>query len=140
MNAGLHGRAARALRIHCPASAETVAAIRTGRSEAIEADPAIAPLLAIIRGDNPLGDFGLYKGVVEIALGLESFIPTAGAQPTAGSAGAISLLPTVVLTTYIADEAPQTQISAALAALLAAHPWEAPVIELCPVELLRRDG
>jgi hypothetical protein len=41
-------------------------------------------MLAIVRGDNPLGDFGLYRGVVELHPGWENFEPTAGATPTLG--------------------------------------------------------
>ena len=133
-----HSRPARTVRIHCPATAATLAAMRAGREDAIEHDPVVAPLLAIIRADNPLGDFGRYKGVVEIALGYESFIPTAEATPTSGKAGATSLLPNVVLTTFIADDAPEERVAAALADIVAAHPWEVPVIELCASELLMR--
>lgn len=131
-------RPARILRIHCPAAAATIEAMRAGHADAIERDPVVAPLLAIIRADNPLGDFGLYTGVVEIAIGYESFIPTADAAPTSGRAGTISLLPSVVLTTYIAGDAAEGMVSAALAEIVAAHPWEVPVIELSAAELLTR--
>jgi hypothetical protein len=140
MRQTLNSRPARAVRIHCPATAATIAAMRDGQADAIETDPAVAPLLAIIRADNPLGDFGLYKGVVEIALGHESFIPTGDANPTSGAAGTISLLPSVVLTTYIADDAPEPLVTAALDALVAAHPWETPVIEVWSTSLLTRQG
>jgi hypothetical protein len=138
MSETLHIRPSRAVRIHCPAAAATIEAMRAGRGEAIETDAIVAPLLAIIRADNPLGDFGLYKGVVEIALGYESFVPTAAASPTSGTAGAVSLLPSVILTTYIADGAPEDLVSAALAEIVAAHPWETPVIEICATGLLAR--
>jgi hypothetical protein len=57
------------------------------------------------------------------------------AVPTLGSAGAATLSPTVILTTYAAAEA---DIGPALAAILAVHPWEVPVIELAQAELLIR--
>lgn len=131
-------RSASAVRIHCPVEPATFQALLAGRSDALSADPVLARTLAIIRGDNPLGDFGLYKGVVEIALGFESFLPTADARPVSGTAGAVSVSPTVILTTYLADDAPQDLASAALAQLVAAHPWETPVIEVCPTQLLVR--
>jgi hypothetical protein len=110
--------------------------MRAGQVGAIERDAVIAPLLAIIRADNPLGDFGTYQGVVEIALGAESFVPSADAAPAEGTAGAVSLLPNVILTTYIADDAPEPLVSMTLAKIAAAHPWEVPVIEIIRAELL----
>ena len=82
-----------------------------------------------------MGDFGLYHGVVEIGTGWESFTPSPDAAPTLGAAGTATLSPTVILTSYVAAEA---DIEGALAALLAAHPWEVPVIELSQAELLVR--
>jgi hypothetical protein len=142
MSQTLHSNPAHAVRIHCPASVDMIEAMRAGEVQAIETDPTVAPLLAIIRADNPLGDFGLCKGVVEIALGYESFTPTEEVSPTTGKAGAVCLVPSVILTTYIAeyiaDGAAWDAVSAALAEIVAAHPWETPVIELCATALLTR--
>lgn len=106
-----------------------------GDDGALERDPAASAILAVIRDDNPLGDFGLYKGVCEIAPGWESFLPGADASPTLGTSGARSLSPTAILTTYADADA---DLAPALAALMAAHRWEVPVIELSDVELLVR--
>jgi hypothetical protein len=95
-------------------------------------------MLDIIRADNPLGDFGAYRGVAEISLGLETFIPGPGTRPVRGEWGEVSLSPTVIITTYIADDAPEVDVTAALGALMAAHPWEVPIIEIAPTVLLRR--
>ncbi|ABD25422.1 hypothetical protein Saro_0977 [Novosphingobium aromaticivorans DSM 12444] len=128
-------RAAIAVKIHCPVSAATLAAMLAGDASAIELDETAAAILAIIRADNPLGDFALYGGVVEIGLGWESFTPGAAANPALGTAGSAALSPTAILTTY----APAgSDIEPALAALMAAHPWEVPVIEIRDVELLIR--
>jgi hypothetical protein len=128
-------RSVTAVKIHCPVSAQTLEAMLAGDATAIERDQTAAAILAIIRSDNPLGDFGLYHGVSEIGVGWESFIPSPDAVPTLGSAGAATLSPTVILTTYAAAEA---DIGPALAAILAVHPWEVPVIELAQAELLIR--
>ena len=124
-----------AVKIHCPVLPGTLAAMLAGDASALEADPAAAACLAIIRSDNALGDFGLYHGVCEIGIGWESFTPSPEAAPTLGSAGDMALSPTVILTTYAPADA---DIDAALAALMAAHPWEVPVIELAEVVLLVR--
>ena len=118
MNPPHHVRPAKAVRIYCPVEPSTLQALRAGDCDAMSADPVLASLLAVIRGDNPLGDFGLYTGVVELGLGLESFVPTANARPASGSAGQVTVSPTVILTTYLRDDAPQAQVSAALAALV----------------------
>jgi hypothetical protein len=125
------------VKIHCPVAPETLAALLAGDAGALERDPTAAAMLGVIRADNALGDFGLYHGVAEIGLGWESFTPSADAVPTLGVAGASALSPTVILTTYAPAGA---DIDSALAALMAAHPWEVPVIELSEAELaLRRD-
>ena len=131
----LAARSARRIRIHCPVARATLAALLAADPEAIERDPASAAMLAIIRADNPLGDFGLYRGVFEVAFGLEGFIPTAAARPTLGGAGAAALSPTVIITTYAAADADPGAVDAAIEALVRAHPWEIPVIELADVEL-----
>lgn len=95
-------------------------------------------MLAIIRAENPLGDFGLYKGVVEISTGFESFSPTAEAKPTSGGAGEVAVSPTVIITTYIRDDAPEELVAASLNELVAAHPWEVPVIEVFQTSLVGR--
>lgn len=124
-----------AVKVHCPVASETLAAILAGDAAALERDAAASAILAILRDANALGDFGAYEGVVEIAPGWEGFQPTAQAQPTLGTAGERALSPTVILTTYAPADA---DIDAALGELLAAHPWEVPVIECYPTRLLLR--
>ncbi|QUD88048.1 hypothetical protein [Phenylobacterium montanum] len=123
-------RRVRAIRIHCPISRETFVALAAGRLEAIEQDPVAAPILALIRADNELGDFGLYKGVFEISLGLEGFTPTAEADPTLGEGGGNTLSPTAVIKTYVDEAVGEDQLSALLSALAGLHPWQIPVIEV----------
>ena len=85
-----------------------------------------------------LGDFGVYQSVMELAPGWEVFTPSADATPTLGSAGATTTSPTVILKTYVAAEADRETVDAALAAIMAAHPWETPVVELTDATLPTR--
>ena len=126
------------IRIFCPVQAATLAAAVAGDAAAMDADPALGAMLAILRDDGPLGDFGIYRNVVEMAPGWESFRPTDDANPTSGTAGAVALSPTILLTTYIAAEAPAKAVDAALARIMAAHPWEVPVVEVGSARLLVR--
>lgn len=124
-----------AVKIYCPVSSQTLDAMLGGDASALERDATAAALLAVIRSDNALGDFGLYQGIAEIGIGWESFTPSPEAAPTLGTAGQAASSPTVILTTYAPAE---DDIEKALAGLMAAHPWEVPVIELTQVELLIR--
>lgn len=128
-------RRVNAVKVHCPVSPDTLAALLSGDADALERDATAAVLLAVISSDNALGDFGLYHGVAEVGIGWESFTPSPSAAPTLGSVGATALSPTVILTTYAPAEA---DIDEALNALMAAHPWEVPVIEVYEVDLLVR--
>lgn len=131
-------RGAKAVRVFCPVSAETLSHLFTGGELELDAEPALAALVALLRADNPLGDFGAYKAVAELAPGWELFTPNSDARPVLGEAAANASSPTVCLTIYIPDEAPDDEIERVLNAIVAAHPWEVPVIELTQVRLLTR--
>jgi hypothetical protein len=74
--------------------------------------------------------------VVELALGYEGFRPGDGAVPTLGAVGEASWSPTVILTAIYDAEA---DVEALADALLAAHPWDVPVIAVSePYRLLIR--
>ncbi|WP_448663382.1 hypothetical protein ACG3SL_01530 [Sphingomonas sp. CJ20] len=129
---------ARALRVHCPIEAATLAGLLAGRTACIEADPVLAAMLAIVRSDTPLGDFGAYRSVVELAPGWELFTPGADAVPTLGKAGSGAVSPTAILTLYIPGDAPAEALAHAIDAIMTAHPWEVPVIELRETMLVTR--
>lgn len=131
-------RPARAVRIYCPVRLETLRRLAAGESDALYADPVLGRMLTIIRAENPLGDFGLYKGVVEISTGFESFRPTAEAKPASGEPGQLTVSPTVIITTFIRDDAPEELVAASLNELVAAHPWEVPVMEMFQTSLVER--
>lgn len=131
-------RPARALRIYCPVAAATLHALVAGDLATVERDPVLAAMLAIVRAENPLGDFGLYRAVVSLAPGWELFVPAPDARPTLGAADTPTASPTVILTLYLPADAPQTAVAAAVDAVVAAHPWETPVIEFADVQLVTR--
>lgn len=126
------------MRVYCPIEAETLTAMLTGDASAIESDPTLSTILRIIRDDNPLGDFGIYKSVVEIAPGWELFTPAGAARPALGEAGSSSTSPTAILTIYVDAGASASAISTALSHVMEEHPWEVPVIEMNETVLLTR--
>jgi hypothetical protein len=132
-------RLALRLRVHCPVSPDTLAALARGEVDALASDPTAGPLLAVLRADPALGDFGLYRSVFAIEAGLEGFTPASEAEPAFGAPGEPALAPAVVVTSYIEAATPADAIDRALQALLDVHPWQTPVIELSdPVRLVLR--
>jgi hypothetical protein len=131
-------KAALRVSVHVPVAAATLDALLAGDRSALEADPVMSRMLAILRAPGALGDFGIYHGVAEIGLGWETFAPSPAANPTLGAAGEVEHSPTVTLTTWIPAGAPAEAVDAALAALMDAHPWEVPVIEVIETRLLVR--
>ena len=129
-------RSMRFVRIHCPIALETLEELLEGRLDAIERDPVAAAMLAILRDIEPPGAFVPYRGVVQIGFGAETFVPMAGALPSLGAVGAVSHSPTVVLTSFF--DLPENALSALLARILAAHPWEVPVVEVGETSLATR--
>ena len=132
-------RAARKIRVHCPIARHTLVQLLEGDLAAIETDPSASKMLAIIRDHNALGDFDLYQGVFEMSVGVEGFTASEAAQPAAGERGRATLSPTAIFTTYIDAAVNSAEVSALIEALVRAHPWEVPVIELsdATVQLVR---
>lgn len=131
-------RAAQRVRIYVPVAQECLDALMAGDRTALDRDPVFAAMQAVVRSQAALGDFGIYEGVAEIGLGWETFAPVPGANPTLGTPGQTSVSPTVTLTTWINHDAAPEAVEAALSALLAAHPWEVPVIEITATQMLLR--
>ncbi|MCJ2182957.1 hypothetical protein MTR62_09665 [Novosphingobium sp. 1949] len=127
-----------ALKVYCPIDAATQALLARGAVMSIDPDCALARLIAFVRDENPLGDFGPYQSVMELATGLELFTPGAAARPTLGEAGAEAVSATAIVTIYIPADAPQAAVSAAIDEIVALHPWEVPVIELVETRLVTR--
>lgn len=140
MSRGYEMRAARALRVFCPVQQDTLAAMLAGDGSALERDAHLAKMVGIVRSDSALGDFGIYKSVLEISPGWELFTPGADAAPTMGEGGSPSISPTAILTIYIAQETPSDLVDLGIAAILKVHPWEVPVIELSETSLLVRQA
>ncbi len=120
------------VRVHCPVSTVGLAPLQAGDGAAIADEPALAAIVALVRGSDVLGAIGMYRGVVELGFGVESFVPGEGAVPATGRVGQPEVVPCVTVKSYAAAEA---DLGPVLAAIAEAHPWEVPVIEVGEVEL-----
>ncbi|MEQ1498955.1 MAG: hypothetical protein ABL914_09875 [Novosphingobium sp.] len=131
-------RKVRILRLSWPVEPGTFAALLNGGAAALEADPWFARLLGHLRASNPLGDFGHYQAVAEVAPCWELFKPAASAQPTLGEPGETQVSTNLMVTIHVPFETPDDLFEGLLSTLVAEHPWEVPVIELSEAELLVR--
>ena len=139
MNSKHTMRAARVLKIHCPIDIKSMQQISAGQIAQIDPECALAKILNLVgEGGSPLGDFGIYKSVVELSAGWEMFTPDSSSRPTLGQAGLRTVSPTAILTVYMAADSPADAVSGAIDAILVAHPWEVPVIELSETSLIVR--
>ena len=136
MTGGYQLTTARVLRVYCPVAADSLSALLAGDMAALERDPVLSNMPAVIRAHEALGDFGLYKAVMHLASGWELFTAGADAKPAFGKADAAAISPTVLITIVLPD-ANEEAVDRALAEIVAAHPWEVPVIEIGPTSLLR---
>ena len=138
MTAGIFLRRAWAIRLAWPVSSAVLLRLQAGDMAALDCEEGLAKVYAILDADNPLGDFGPYQAVAEVTPGWELFRPGEDAKPARGTAGQREVSPSLMITIHIPGEAPQAAVDAALARLLAAHPWEIPVIEVAEVALAVR--
>lgn len=131
-------RSALAIRLTWPVQRETLSRLLSGDEQALATDPAFVRLQEIMGASNPLGDFGAYQAVAELSPGWELFRPGDEARPTLGQAGKSQVSPSVMVTIHVPAEAAGERLNAALDELVAAHPWEVPVIEMAEVKLAVR--
>lgn len=131
-------RKVRVLRLSWPVEPLTLAALQSGSAGALEADPSFTKLLAALRADNPLGDFGLYQAVAEVSPRWELFQPQGAAKPTLGAAGQSQVSTNLMVTIHVDGQVADDAFEAILNWLVALHPWEVPVIEISAAELALR--
>jgi hypothetical protein len=121
--------------VYCPVQRATLAAIAGGDLDALDRDPHAGPILAIIERSADLGNFGRYRGVFELGIGVEGFTPQPGALPALGRNGVRTLSCTAAIATFVPMAVSPARLAELLDALAAAHPWEIPVIEVADVHL-----
>lgn len=126
---------ARRITVYCPVAPETLNSVARGDYSCLARDAGISPILELIEQSAEFGNFGRYRGVCEIGVGLEAFTPQATAVPTIGRAGERSLSPTLAVTTFVLDGVTEARLGELVESIAERHPWEIPVIEVFPVGL-----
>lgn len=123
-------RKVRVIRVSWPVDPATVRAALAGDMTALETDASFARLLSVLRDYSCLGDFGQYRGVAEVTPCWELFEPQPGAIPAQGKVGQPQASTNLMVTLHADAAVSQDQFDAVVARLVAAHPWEVPVIEV----------
>jgi hypothetical protein len=98
-------------------------------------DPAVQEIMRVIREFDFAGSVGTYRAVAQISGCADTFTPTADSAPVHGAADIASTLPSARVVTYVPAGTPGADIDRLIGALVSAHPWEHPLVEMDRVSL-----
>lgn len=102
---------------------------------AAASEASVQEIMHVLREFDFAGSVGTYKAVAEISSGAETFMPTEDSVPVYGVAGNSSTVPSVRVVTYIPASTPGEDVDRMVIAVVSAHPWEHPVIEVDRISL-----
>jgi hypothetical protein len=108
---------------------------RQGSGLTVASDPAVREIMRIIREFDFAGSVGTYRAVAQISGCADTFTPTADSAPVHGAAGIASTVPSARVVTYVPAGTPGADIDRLIGALVSAHPWEHPLVEVDRVSL-----
>lgn len=103
-------------------------------SDVVSTD-AVQIILRIFRECDFAGRVGTYDAVAEISRGAETFVPTRASSPAQGEINVPSNVVTARLVTYIPTTTTREELDTLIEAIVSAHPWEHPVLEVDQVSL-----
>jgi hypothetical protein len=106
-----------------------------GSGLTVASDPAVQEIMRVIRTFDFAGSVGTYRAVAQISGGADTFTPTADSAPVHGTADIASTVPSARVVTYVPAATPGGDIDQLIGALVSAHPWEHPLIEVDRVSL-----
>jgi hypothetical protein len=101
----------------------------------VASDPAVQEIMRVIRAFDFAGSVGTYRAVAQIWGCADTFTPTADSAPVEGVAGTASTVPSARVVTYVPAGTPGEDVDRLIAALVSAHPWEHPLVEVDRVSL-----
>jgi|1186.fasta_scaffold10958_3 hypothetical protein len=106
-----------------------------GSGLAVASDPAVQEIMRVIRGFGFAGSVGTYRAVAQISGAADTFTPTADSAPVHGTADIASTVASARIVTYVPAATPAGDVDRLIAALVSAHPWEHPLVEVDRVSL-----
>jgi hypothetical protein len=106
-----------------------------GPGVAVASAAAVQEIMRVVREFDFAGSVGTYRAVAQISGGADTFTPTADSAPVHGTADIASTVPSARVVTYVPAATPGGDIDQLIGALVSAHPWEHPLIEVDRVSL-----
>ena len=96
---------------------------------------AVQETMRVLREFDFAGSVGTYRAVAQISGGADTFTPTADSAPAHGVADIAAIVPSARVVTYIPARTPGGDVDRMIDALVSAHPWEHPLVEVDRVSL-----
>jgi len=96
---------------------------------------AVQEIMRVLREFDFAGSVGTYRAVAQISGGADTFTPTADSAPGHGVADIAAIVPSARVVTYIPARTPGGDVDRMIDALVSAHPWEHPLVEVDRVSL-----
>ena len=106
-----------------------------GPGPVVASAAAVQEILRVLRAFDFAGSVGTYQAVAEISAGAETFVHTKDSAPAHGAAGIAATVPSARLVTYVPAGTPGGRVDQMIGAVVSAHPWQHPVIEVDRVSL-----
>jgi hypothetical protein len=95
----------------------------------------VQEIMRVFREFDFAGRVGTYRVVAQISGGADTFTPTSDSAPVHGVADIASTVPSARIVTYLPAGTPGGEVDQMLDALVSAHPWEHPLVEVDRVSL-----
>jgi hypothetical protein len=95
----------------------------------------VREIMRVIRAFDFAGSVGTYRAVAQISGCADTFTPTADSAPVHGAADTASTVPSARIVTYVPAATPGGDVDRLIAALVSAHPWEHPLVEVDRISL-----
>jgi hypothetical protein len=106
-----------------------------GPGTTVASAAAVQEILRVLRAFDFAGSVGTYRAVAQISGGADTFTPTADSAPVHGTADIASTVPSARVVTYVPAATPGEDVDQLIGALVSAHPWEHPLVEVDRVSL-----
>lgn len=97
--------------------------------------PAVQEIMRVIRAFDFAGSVGTYRAVAQVSGAADTFTPTAASAPVHGAADIASTVASARVVTYVPAATPDEDVDRLIGAIVSAHPWEHPLIEVDRVSL-----
>lgn len=107
------------IEVYTPITKESFLEVVEGNIDVIFSDNYAKDILSLLKNNKLNGNFGNYKEVLEISLGIESYTPSE-----------FSGVHNIKITAFLDKDADREEIYNLVKEIIAIHPWEHPVMSI----------